>query len=333
MARIRMDLSMTHPAFRLLAITALTFSLAACVMDPALTGDTTAPAAPAVKTADLPNDAKLIDGVYSAKADPQFNVPAVPVEKVPQEFQRQTVAYATDEPVGTIIINPSAKHLYLVTGKNKAVRYGIAVGKAGFQWSGEALITGRKTWPTWTPPKEMIERKPELAKWEKGQPGGLSNPLGARALYLTTNGVDYGYRIHGTPEWSSIGRNASSGCIRMINQDVMDLFDRVPDGTKVVVLNADGSMPKGLTLPPPQPKKAAAKPAAAKPAAPAAAIIVPKPSVMPTPVITTGAPVVTAPAAPAPAATVTPTVAPAPAAPAPAASCSVALVNGVCPSN
>ena len=330
---------MSHIAFRLFAATALSLSLAACVTDPSVTSTTASSSA--VRTGDLPKEAKLIEGVYSAKADPQFNVPAVPVEKVPQEYQRQTVAYETDPPVGTIIINPSAKHLYLVTGKGRAVRYGIAVGKAGFQWSGEALITERKTWPTWTPPKEMIARKPELAKWEKGQPGGPTNPLGARALYLTTNGVDYGYRIHGTPEWQSIGKNASSGCIRMINQDVMDLFERVPNGTKVVVLNADGSMPKGLNLPPP-PKKATPKPAVTPAAAPA--IIVPKPAVMPAPVITNAAPAVSpAPTATAPASSVAVTTASAPApaataaAPAPAAAtavaCSVALVNGACPTN
>lgn len=315
---------MTRFAARLLLVTTLGLPLAGCVTDPALVGSTSAATKAAVG---LPSKPQIIEGVYAAKADPQFNVPAVPVEKVPAEFQRQTVAYETDQPVGTIIINPGAKHLYLVTGKNKAVRYGIAVGKAGFQWSGEALITDRKTWPTWRPPEEMIDRKPELAKWKDGQPGGLENPLGARALYLTTNGRDYGYRIHGTPEWSSIGKNASSGCIRMINQDVMDLYERVPNGTKVIVLNADGSMPKGLTLPPPQPKKA--KPAAAAPATPA--IIVPKPAVMPAPVIT-GGPAAT----PTPAAVVTPapTAAPAPAAsPATATTCSVPLVNGVCPSN
>lgn len=323
---------MPLPAFRLIAAALLTLSLTACV-DPSMTG-VSGTGAPGVKTNDLPKEPKLIEGVYSSKSDPQFAVPAVPVEKVPQEFQRQTVEYVTDQPVGTIIINPAAKHLYLVTGKNRAVRYGIAVGRAGFQWSGEALITDRKTWPTWTPPKEMIARKPELAKWEKGQPGGPQNPLGARALYLTTNGIDYGYRIHGTPEWDSIGRNASSGCIRMINQDVMDLYERVPNNTKVIVLNADGSMPKGLTLPPPQ--KVAAKP---KPAVETPAIIVPKPAVMPAPIITNGptpasattttAPAATEPAATAPAAS---TATPAPATePAPAATCKVALVNGVCP--
>jgi hypothetical protein len=246
------------------------------------------------------------------------------VEKVPQQFQRQTAAYETDQPVGTIIIDPASKHLFLVTSKKTAIRYGISVGKAGFQWSGEALITGRKPWPTWTPPKEMIERKPELSKWEKGQPGGLDNPLGARALYLTTNGIDYGYRIHGTPEWKSIGRNASSGCIRMINQDVIDLYERVPDNTKVIVLNADGSMPKGLTLPPPQPKKPVE-----------AVIIVPKPSVMPVPVVTSGS-VAPAPATATAVTATASTTAPATTAPAttaPTVVCTVPLVNGVCPSN
>ena len=142
---------------------------------------------------------------------------------------------------------------HLILGDGKAIRYGIAVGRAGFEWSGVAQITERKQLPTWTPPPEMIARKPELAKWEKGQPGGPTNPLGARALYLTTNGIDYGYRIHGTPEWQSIGSNASSGCIRMINQDVIDLYGRAVDGAKVVVLDADGTYPTALKLPP-QPK-------------------------------------------------------------------------------
>jgi L,D-transpeptidase catalytic domain len=147
-----------------------------------------------------------------------------------------------------------------------------------------------------------------------------------RALYLKTNGVDYGYRIHGTPEWFSIGKNASSGCIRMIHQDVIDLYNRVPLGTKVVVLTRDGKMPTGLTLPPPQPKKA--KPVAsvaAAPVVPAGAI--PALVVLPPPVMTTPAAVTPAPAAvtPAPAA-----VTPAPATTTPAA-CKVALVNGVCP--
>ena len=270
-------------------------------------------------------DPEVTSRIYAARADTNFTVPAIPVEKVPPQFQRQTVAYETDQPVGTVIINPAARYLYLITGTNKATRFGIAVGRAGFEWAGEAVVNERKSWPTWTPPPEMIERKPELIKFEKGQPGGLDNPLGARALYLTTNGVDYGYRIHGTPEWTSIGTNASSGCIRMINQDVMDLADMVPVGAKVVVLNADGSYPKGLKLPPKAPVKKKAV-AAARVAAPVVApIIVPMPSVMPAPVITGPTPVV-APAVVAP--VVTAPVAPAVVAP---AVCEVAPVNGICP--
>lgn len=283
---------MHFSAFKLLPSAALMLALAGCVIDPAL--------APTVAAPVVADRAAL----YAAQPDASFTVPAVPVEKVPAAFQRQDVVFESAEPVGTIIINTADKHLYLITGKNKATQYGIAVGAAGFQWSGVANITGRKHWPTWTPPKEMIERKPELAKWEKGQPGGLTNPLGARALYLTTGGVDYGYRIHGTPDWWSIGKNASSGCIRMINQDVMDLYNRVPDGAKVVVLNADGSYPNKLKLPPKPVAKAKPVATPAPIAAPIAApIIVPKPAVMPVPVMTTAPVVVPAPAAvlPAPA--------------------------------
>ena len=278
--------------------------LAACVPDPSVNG--AGLAAPPVGKTD--------DAAYVARKDGAFNIPAIPLEKLPTQYRRQSVAFQTDEAPGTIIINPGARYLHFVTGKNKAIRYGIAVGKAGFEWSGVANVTDRKQWPTWTPPPEMIARKPELVKFEKGQPGGLTNPLGARALYLTTNGVDYGYRIHGTPEWQSIGSNASSGCIRMINQDVIDLFSRVPAGAKVIVLNADGSMPAGLKLPPPAPKvkKAAVVVKAAEPVMPAlptvppldAALIAATPAVVPPPVV---APVAVTPV------------------------CAVPLVAGVCP--
>jgi lipoprotein-anchoring transpeptidase ErfK/SrfK len=256
--------------------------------DPKMEKPADVPAAAAVVPA-LPAalPANVIAGVYEGSKDGEFDVAAVPVEKIPVQFQRQTVDYPSTEAVGTIIIDPAQKFLYLINGNNSATRYGISVGRDGFQWAGTALITSRQNWPMWTPPPEMIERKPELVKWEKGQPGGPENPLGARALYLTTNGVDYGYRIHGTPEWYSIGKNASSGCFRMINQDVMDLFNRVPDGAKVVVLNADGSYPTKLILPPPAPKpKASAKAVQkAKPAvaAPAPATVMPVLKALPVP--------------------------------------------------
>ena len=258
-------------------------------------------------TSGQPSLPKAEENVYVAKMDAGFQIPALPVEKIPEPYRRQVVAYASAQPPGTIIINPSQRVLYFVLGPNKAIRYGIAVGKAGFEWSGEAVVAEKKTWPTWTPPKEMIARKPELAKWEKGQPGGPTNPLGSRAIYLLSNGVDYGYRIHGTPEWMSIGRNASSGCIRMINQDVIDLFDRVQGGAKVIVLTASGEMPKGLYIPkqPAVKKKAVvAAPAAAIPAL----VVLPPPSIA-------GGPAATPAAAPA----------------VPTPGCTVPLVGGVCP--
>ncbi|MGP3697329.1 L,D-transpeptidase [Rhodobacter sp. NSM] len=237
--------------------------LGGCVPDAAMVNS---------KVEDPAPQPKLFQGAYAARADGNFQLPAIPTDRVPVQYQRQTVAYTSNEAPGTIVINPKERVLYFITGKDTAIRYGIAVGKAGFQWSGTAVVANRRHWPTWTPPPEMIERKPELAKWEKGQPGGPTNPLGARALYLETNGRDYGYRIHGTPEWNSIGHNASSGCIRMINQDVIDLFERVPSGAKVVVMTQDGRMPTGLTLPPPPPKKSKPVAVAAAPATPAPAI-------------------------------------------------------------
>ena len=295
---------MMRRGFKTLLALAVCGGLAACVPVPTTTGAGLA----------TPPVGKTDDAAYVARKDGAFSIPAIPLEKLPTQYRRQSVAFQTDEAPGTIIINPGARYLHFVTGKNKAIRYGIAVGKAGFEWSGVANVTERKEWPTWTPPEEMIARKPELIKWEKGQPGGPTNPLGARALYLTTNGVDYGYRIHGTPEWQSIGSNASSGCIRMINQDVIDLFSRVPSGAKVIVLNADGSMPVGLKLPPPAPKikKPVVVVAVAEPVMPA----------LPT------APPLDAALIAAPPAAVQPSVS-APVATAPV--CAVPLVAGVCP--
>ena len=248
----------------MLAVLALA-GLTACVPDASLF-PAAAPPAAAVAPAET---------AYVSAMDGPFQIPAVPLEKLPESLRRQSVAYESGEVPGTIVIHPGQKFLYYVTGPKTAIRYGIAVGRAGFEWAGEAQVTETKPWPMWTPPPEMIERKPELAKWEKGQPGGPTNPLGARAIYLTTNGRDYGYRIHGTPEWWSIGKNASSGCIRMINQDVLDLTSRVQPGAKVVVLKADGTRSAGLIVPPPAPKKK--KPVAAAPVTP---VVAPEP-VMP----------------------------------------------------
>ena len=303
----------TSRRFLRLAPAVLAVGLMAACVDPA--------AGPTASTQPLP---KAGENVYVATMDSGIQIPALPVEKIPESHRRQVVAYETDQAPGTIIINPKTKLLYYVLGKNKAIRYGIAVGKAGFEWSGEAVVAEKKTWPRWIPPKEMIARRPELAKFDEvGQPGGPTNPLGARAIYLTSGGRDYGYRIHGTPEWQSIGHNASSGCIRMINQDVLDLYSRVTGGEKVIVLTASGEMPKGLHIPAPVAPKVAAKPKPAAVVVPAGAV--PALKVLPPPSITTGTPVVApvvAPAATAPATTAPATTAPA---------CKIALVNGVCP--
>ena len=149
----------------------------------------------------------------------------------------EVVEFWTPERPGTVIVNAYEKTLYHILGRDTAIRYGVAVGKAGFDWSGIATI-GRKTeLPTWTPPASMIRRRPELARWANGMPGGIpENPLGARALYLYAKGRDTLFRIHGTNEPGSIGTAASSGCIRMLNEEVSELYDSVRIGTKVIVL-------------------------------------------------------------------------------------------------
>ena len=176
---------------------------------------------------------------YRARVDGSFAVAAIPVEQMNKRLLRQEVRYRSSHKVGTIVVDPGSKYLYLVQSGGRAMRYGIGVGKAGFEWSGAAHIGWKQKWPKWTPPAEMIQRRPDLEKWSAengGMPGGPTNPLGARALYLMQGGVDTLYRLHGTPQWASIGTAASSGCIRLMNQDVIDLYERVPNGAKVVVL-------------------------------------------------------------------------------------------------
>ena len=149
---------------------------------------------------------------------------------------RTLVDFDSDEVPGTIIIRTRERALYQVLGDGTAMRYMVAVGKEGFAWSGVAKVGLKRVNPTWTPPKDMILRKPEYAKWAGGMPGGIpANPLGVRAMYLYKNGRDTLFRIHGTNAPSSIGTAASSGCIRMLNSEVIELFDNTPVGTKVIV--------------------------------------------------------------------------------------------------
>jgi lipoprotein-anchoring transpeptidase ErfK/SrfK len=149
---------------------------------------------------------------------------------------REVVAFRSSEKPGTIIVKTGERALYQVMPDGKAMRYLVAVGKDGFSWSGVARIGMKKKNPRWTPPAEMIERTPKYAKWKDGMPGGIpENPLGVRALYLFDKGGDTMFRIHGTNAPSSIGTAASSGCIRMLNTEVAELYDNTPIGTKVIV--------------------------------------------------------------------------------------------------
>jgi lipoprotein-anchoring transpeptidase ErfK/SrfK len=175
-----------------------------------------------------PAAAQNRDAVIAA-LPPEERPETGPRKELPPQFRRQLVDYVSREPAGTIVIDTPNTFLYLVLGNNKAMRYGVGVGREGFTWSGAERVTRMKEWPDWFPPKEMIERQPYLPRF---MAGGDTNPLGARAMYLG-NTV---YRIHGTNQPSTIGTFVSSGCIRLTNDDVADLYSRVSVGTRVVVL-------------------------------------------------------------------------------------------------
>ena len=171
--------------------------------------------------------------IYAQDELPDGETPGVipKQEEAAPQFQKQVVFFRTNEEPGTIIIHTSERFLYLVMGNNRALRYGVGVGRDGFTWMGLHKITRKAEWPDWRPPPEMIERQPYLPRFMAGGPG---NPLGARALYIG-NTI---YRIHGTNQPHTIGHAVSSGCFRMVNNDVVDLFDRVPVGTRVIVKHA-----------------------------------------------------------------------------------------------
>jgi lipoprotein-anchoring transpeptidase ErfK/SrfK len=179
---------------------------------------------------------RLFSNDYGAVTDAGYQLPRIPIERVPLKYHRQTVRYDSKEKPGTIIVDTQNKFLYFVTGGGEAIRYGIGVGREGFEWHGTAHIALKREWPTWTPPSQMIKRQPELGKFAGGMQPGLTNPLGARAMYRFNKSGDMGYRLHGSPEWNSIGKAMSSGCIRLMNQDIIDLYDRAEVGAKVIVL-------------------------------------------------------------------------------------------------
>ncbi|WP_421951428.1 L,D-transpeptidase [Pelagibacterium sp.] len=173
--------------------------------------------------------------MYRGVQDGEFYVPAVDLRYVDPVYYRRVVPDPTGERPGTIYVDTAHHYLYFVQENGQAMRYGVGLGREGFAWSGRGTIQFKRRWPTWTPPSAMIEREPELEEWRNGQPGGLDNPLGARALYIFQNGRDTLYRIHGTPEPWTIGSNVSSGCVRLMNQDIMDLYSRVSTGNTLIV--------------------------------------------------------------------------------------------------
>ena len=179
---------------------------------------------------------------YGPVATDPFPIPGIKWTEVDHAFLRRVVDYPTSEAEGTIVVDPHHHYLYHVLAGGRAMRYGVGVGREGFAWAGTALIHNKQEWPDWYPPSDMFERQPEIKKQMAhlqsglGMHGGPDNPLGARAMYLWQGNKDTLYRIHGTVEPATIGKSVSSGCIRMIDQDVMDLYGRTTVGTKVIVL-------------------------------------------------------------------------------------------------
>lgn len=185
-------------------------------------------ASPALARKDL-NEAEWVTGIIPEKP---FDIQLMNLERIPPAFRRQDVRWNGREEAGSVVVDVAARHLYVIGGQGKAIRFGIAVGREGVGWSGTTVVGRKARWPTWTPTAGMRQRNPKLPVQVKGGP---ENPLGARALYLYRDGRDTLYRIHGTNEPWSIGKAASSGCFRMLNEDVFELYGSVPVGARVYV--------------------------------------------------------------------------------------------------
>lgn len=175
---------------------------------------------------------------YGPLNDAGHRLPAIPIERVDPELLRQKVEYPTTEKPGTLVVDTQSRYLYLVQGNGQALRYGVGLGRQGYAWSGRGVIRYKQQWPRWTPTDGMADASTDInnIKVRGGMVAGIDNPLGARALYIYKDGKDTLYRVHGTPDWPSIGKQASSGCVRMYNQDVVDLYNRVRDGAVIVVM-------------------------------------------------------------------------------------------------
>lgn len=224
------------------AVGGLMVGLAGCTTSPVATGQARSPLG--FRAANLGARSRgrfNYRSIYAARPEEKFPIPAVPFEQIDPIYYRRLVANPAGFRPGTIIVDTSRHFLYFTLPGNQAIRYGVGLGRAGFEWSGRGVIQYKRQWPRWTPPDTMVARQPELQRYSIANGGmdpGLDNPLGARALYIFQDGRDTLYRIHGTPEWQSIGKSVSSGCVRMLNQDVIDLHDRVTNRAPIVVLDA-----------------------------------------------------------------------------------------------
>lgn len=223
---------MLHVTRAILLAPALAFTLAACS-----TASREEAAATAVQPVAYTRPAGEPSTMYGARKDGAFTIPAIDPKHLKAEHVRQAVDYRTNEAPGTIVVDQTARYLYFVLPGNKAIRYAVGVGPVARAFpGGEAEIAWKAKWPRWTPTPSMIERNPkQYARNAGGVDGGPNNPMGARALYMHQNGVDTYYRVHGTNDPSSIGKAVSAGCIRLLNQDIIDLHDRVKPGAKIVV--------------------------------------------------------------------------------------------------
>lgn len=208
----------------------------------ALAGCTTANRASIADTPSRGNLPPEYLAAYGPIEDGGFTIPAIDLKRMDPQFLRREVAYNGPEAPGTIIIDTPTRFAYLIQPGGTAMRYGVGIGRDGFAWDGRARVQFKRRWPRWTPPSEMIARQPELEQYRQGMEPGLMNPLGARALYLFQNGKDTLYRLHGTPEWWTIGKAVSSGCVRFMNHDIIDLYDRAADGTTVIVNQQSGAI-------------------------------------------------------------------------------------------
>jgi lipoprotein-anchoring transpeptidase ErfK/SrfK len=217
---------------RIFMLSGIGLALSACVQDGTEHGIVAEPVG-----------SSLTSTNYGALPDEPYPIPAVDLKKLKPKYRRRMVDFPTAEAPGTIIVDTPNRYLYLVLGDGKAMRYGVGIGRDGFTWGGRGRIQYKRAWPRWTPPTEMIARQPELEKYRNGMAPALDNPLGARALYIFKDGQDTFYRLHGTQDAASIGRAVSSGCVRLINQDIIDLYDRARTGATIIVrqTEADGA--------------------------------------------------------------------------------------------